>query len=58
MAMYRALDADKIIATIERLKRRIDERFPGAGLAGVAGGLLAAARDTEQKAATLARPNP
>jgi hypothetical protein len=58
MALYRALDADKIIATIERLKRRIDERFPGAGLGGVAGDLLAAARDTEQKAATLARPNP
>jgi hypothetical protein len=56
--MYRALDADKIIATIERLKRRIDERFHGAGLAGVAGDLLAAARDTEQKAAALARPNP
>ena len=57
MAMYRALDADKIIATIERLKRRIDERFPGAGLAGVAGDLLAVARDTEAKAASLARPN-
>jgi hypothetical protein len=57
MAMSRALDADKIIATIERLKRRIDERFPGAGLAGVAGDLLAVARDTEAKAALLARPN-
>jgi hypothetical protein len=58
MALYRALDADKIIATIDRLKRRIDERFPGAGLAGVAGDLLAVARDTEAKAAALARPNP
>jgi hypothetical protein len=55
MAMYRALDADKIIATIERLKRRIDERFPGAGLACVAGDLLAAAHDTEQKATSLRR---
>jgi hypothetical protein len=54
MAMYRALDADKIIATIERLKRRIEERFPGAGLAGVAEDLLAAARNVKRKVASLA----
>lgn len=48
--MYRALDADKIIATIDLLQRRIDERFPGAGLARVAADLSAAARDTEAKA--------
>jgi hypothetical protein len=35
--MYRALDADKIIATIDLLQRRIDERFPGVGLARVVG---------------------
>jgi hypothetical protein len=57
MAMYCALDADKIIATIDQLKQRIEERFPGAGLAGVARDLLAAARDTERKAASLARPS-
>lgn len=57
MAMYRALDADKIIATIDQLKLRIDERFPGAGLAGVARDLSAAARDTDRKAASLARPS-
>ena len=49
MAMYRALDANKIIAAIERLNRRIDERFPGAGLAGVAGDLSAAARMGKKK---------
>jgi hypothetical protein len=57
MAMYRALDADKIIATIDRLKLRIDERFPGASLAGVARDLSAAARETEQKARALGRPH-
>jgi len=57
MAMYRALDADKIIATIDQLKLRIDERFPGADLAGVAGDLSAAAHDTAQKAKALAKPN-
>ena len=53
--MYSALDAEKIIATISRLRVRIDERFPKAGLAGVAGDLLTAARETEAKAAALMR---
>ncbi len=55
--MYRALDADEIIATIELLRQRIDERFPGAGLVRVAGDLSAAARDTEAKAKALAEPH-
>ena len=55
--MYRALDADKIIATIDLLQRRIDERFPALDLAAVAGDLSAAARDTEAKAKALARPH-
>jgi hypothetical protein len=54
--MYRKLDAGKIIATIDHLKVRIDERFPGAGLTGVAKDLFAAARDTERKALALAKP--
>jgi len=57
MAMALALDANKIIATIDLLKQRIDQRFPGSGLRGVAGDLLAVARDTEAEAASLARPN-
>ncbi len=57
MAMFLALDANKIIATIEVLKQRIEQRFPGAGLGGVAGDLLTVARDTEAEAASLARPN-
>jgi hypothetical protein len=54
MAMYRALDADKIIATIDQLTQRIDERFPGAGLPGVARDLSAAARNAKRKVASLA----
>ena len=32
---YRTLDAGKIVSTIETLSARINERFPGAGLASV-----------------------
>src|SRR5262249_47756302 len=56
-AMYRALDADKIVATIDLLKQRIEQRFPGAGLSAVAGDLLDLARNTEAEAIALARPN-
>lgn len=55
--MYKTLDADKIIATIERLRRRIDERFPGGSLSGVAGELEAVAIEAKTEAAALGRPN-
>jgi hypothetical protein len=54
--MYRALDPKKIIATIDLLRRRIDERFPHNDLAAVAADLCAAARDTQGKAEALAKP--
>jgi hypothetical protein len=46
--MYRALDADKIIATIDLLQWRIDERFPALDLGAVAGDLSAAKREFTQ----------
>lgn len=55
--MYRTLDAAKIISTLERLKLRIDERFPGAGLGRVCGELLEIARKTSARSAKIARPN-
>ena len=55
--MYRALDPTKIIATIDLLRNRIDARFPGAGLAGVAQDLALAARATQRNAEALARPS-
>jgi hypothetical protein len=30
--MYRKLDPEQIVETSSRLERRINERFPGAGL--------------------------
>jgi len=55
--MPHALDADKILATLERLSRRVHERFPAAGLNGVAADLLQIAQDTRRRAEDVARPH-
>jgi hypothetical protein len=55
--MYRALAPAKIIDTIERLKARIDERFPASGLSNVSADLLALARESAARAEALAKPN-
>ncbi|MCB0048464.1 MAG: hypothetical protein KDE24_02830, partial [Caldilinea sp.] len=53
---YRALDADKLIATTETLAQRIGERFPEAGLYRVAQQLLDTAWMSAGHSADLARP--
>ena len=55
--MYRRLEGARIIETLERLERRIGERFPGSGLGRVSGELLAVANESLARAAYLARPN-
>jgi hypothetical protein len=55
--MYRRLNPDKIITTLEQLERRIEERFPGAGLTKVCAELTTAAREAGTRALRLARPN-
>jgi hypothetical protein len=50
------LDPDKLVTTLERLERRIEERFPAAGLAGVARALTGLARRAGRDARRLARP--
>ena len=54
--MYRTLNAAKIVQSIELLTRRIGERFPGAGLAGVASELTVIAKDTGARSALIAKP--
>jgi hypothetical protein len=54
--MYRSLDPEKIIATVEQLHRRISERFPESGLSGVCGELLKVARESQERAAWIAKP--
>lgn len=54
--MYRSLDPEKIVTTVEMLHRRIGERFPGSGLSGVCGELLKVARESRERAAWIVRP--
>jgi hypothetical protein len=54
---YRHLRADKLIETAERLAARIKERFPGAGLAGVAAAVGDITREAMQTAERIQRPN-
>ena len=53
---HRSLDAVAIAATIERLCRRVEVRFPGSGLAGVCRELDAVADRAAETSAWIGRP--
>jgi hypothetical protein len=55
--MYRQLDDDRIIETLQRLRDRISERFPGSSLSKVSEELLTVARESASHVAYLAAPN-
>ena len=55
--MYRRLDGTRIVETLERLRHRIGERFPGSGLERVSGDLLDAASESMARVTDLRRPN-
>ena len=55
--MYRSLDSEKILATIETLSRRIAERFPGSGLDKVCQELLTIAEEAQKRSAWIAKPH-
>jgi hypothetical protein len=54
--MYRSLDSEKILITIETLHRRIGERFPSFGLERVCEELLTIARESQQRTEWIAKP--
>ena len=53
---YRKLDPVRIISTAQILASRVSERFPGSGLARIAGEMADLAVDTRKTAADLAQP--
>ncbi|CAN7213798.1 hypothetical protein [Mesorhizobium sp. LjRoot246] len=53
---YRTLDPKLIIETAERLEERIADRFPNAGLRGVAAELVSLSRDLAKAAKALEEP--
>ncbi|MCH2200503.1 MAG: hypothetical protein MK102_00925 [Fuerstiella sp.] len=55
--MYRQLDVDCIIETLKQLGNRIQERFPGSGLEGVAHDLHTAAGETRNRVIWISRPH-
>ncbi len=54
---YRQLMLSEILVTTEQLGKRIEERFPGAGLGGVCRDLERQCRETDANIAVLCRPN-
>jgi hypothetical protein len=54
---FRSLDAHEILLTVDRLRRRIEERFPDVGLASVARDLHTLGMECAAEAASLGRPN-
>jgi hypothetical protein len=55
--MYRKLDPQRIVASLEVLHNRIEERLPGAGLAKVCAELTVIARQSAARADRIAAPN-
>lgn len=53
---YRRLNSDSIVRTIDRLSKRISERFPGRGLAAVGEEFASLAQEEVGLAETLTRP--
>ena len=54
---YRELDREHIMRTIERLRNRINERFPDSGLGRVASELIQIANETNSLSEYFAKPN-
>lgn len=56
MTRYTNLDSEKIISTVEKLSRRIYERFPQSGLYQVSQQLLETAQQSKERADSISRP--
>lgn len=56
-AMFREIEADKLLATVTRLRQRIGDRFPTANLVKVAADLEAVATAAAARSAAIRRPD-
>ncbi len=56
LAVDRALDPEELVATMERLERRIRERLPDAHLTLFAGEIVEMVREAAERSTSLARP--
>src|SRR5262245_33045785 len=54
--MYRRIDPQEIVKTLERLAQRVEERFPGSSLRRVVAELLIVAQEATQRAQRNRRP--
>lgn len=54
---FRRLDPAEIVSTVRELRARIDHRFPGAGLGGVAAELLKVAEETVARTKWIQAPH-
>jgi hypothetical protein len=54
--MYRALNPENIVATLDQLRLRIEARFPDAGLANVCAELCEIGRGARQRSIAISRP--
>ena len=54
--MYRRIDPQEIVITLERLAHRVEERFPGSSLGRVAAELLVVAQEATHRAQRNRRP--
>jgi len=55
--MFRLLTAEKVIITINILRKRVKERFPGSSIAKVCSELLVVANECKSRAEKIAKPN-
>lgn len=54
---YRMLDSAQVVETVEKLERRIAERFPGSGLGAVASELLLVGREAQARCRKIQSPH-
>jgi hypothetical protein len=55
--MYRSLNPALLLETVEQLRNRVAERFPGSGLSKVAEELMQISRDSVDRAGKISQPH-